>query len=451
MPKKVIPITKGKLAIKKVIRGNTEYIYVVEKAKKPKKVKVKKPIKKIEPSLPIPKPKTTIPIPKVEEVKVEEKKTIVSRPLGKSLPPQEIHSIARLIKKFQKFLNDNEEILKYVRRCVGSDEELKNLTDTDIKNILEKKAEEGDDKARKYLEKYNKLLLRDQFEIKDEIKRVEEITGEPFIKEIYGSPEPYLATVGYLGLQEKGEQHYIIEASSDYLEKTLSLYNISYPSKEETKKMIIQYVKSVNPNLNEEEIEWFLKYVYPLEEYGVPTIISELAKEKDVSEAWEELLKRAPDFLTFIDNMKKRMPDEWEKLSEIYGSDYDVEKYLREIWVKERDKVINKYKNTLEDPEKARNEIYDRIAKIVRERLSEEKVSRIYEELKKRNPIVEKHEEETIHAIKYFLLNPEKVKQEKEINRYLYEVNNYLHRALSYDERKQVFKDMSDLIMKEQK
>lgn len=391
MPKKVISITKGKFTIKKIIRGNTEYIYVVEKAKKPKKVKIKKPIKKIKPSISIPKPKATIPIPKVEEPKAIvsvpkiEKETTISRPLGKSLPPQEIHSIAQLTKKFQKFLYNSDEILHYVRRYTDSREEFENLTDIDIRNILEKKAREGDDEAYKYLEKYKKLLYIEGDKIRNEIKRVEEITGEPFIKKIYGSPEPSSVSVGYLGLQEGEEQHYIIEIPSvDYLEKTLSLFYIPYPSKEEMKELITKYIKLKNPNLKDEEIEWYLKYAYPLEKYGFRSVVSSVVSSKGIRKEWEYILTE--EKYRAIDELKERHPALYNQIAKKYSSSWDAyDEMRRKVDLKYdevKKEILEKYGNSLEDPEKVKEELYTRLAEeIIKSHKKEMKTSGLAEKL----------------------------------------------------------------------
>jgi len=203
-------------------------------------------------------------------------------------------------------------------------------------------------------------------------------------------------SLGYTGTREKSAQYWLWDVTSGSradeiplppnkkIRDILNFYNVeSYyvfrvPTQQEAETELLSFLENVK-KWPRERLIWLLRNVYSLDGGGFYVTARKVIDLVSLRDVWEDMVE---DWKRAVEDALKKTP-QYEVLKTVLGSDWEAEKYLRDLTKDVETEFLEKYGNLTADIGKVKEEFYDRAVALLRERVApEEKMREVYEQIK---------------------------------------------------------------------
>ena len=202
-----------------------------------------------------------------------------------------------------------------------------------------------------------------------------------------------IVSLGYCGFRERSSQYWLLDYRAEKLpyerkvrevfafyglETRLQIYGLRIPSLEQAESWLLEFLENIK-KWPRERLVWLIRNRYPLSDDagGFWTAVRQIVELMSLRDAWEDIIedwKRA----VFL-----RKTPEFEVLKTVLASEWEADRYLRDLGEELEKEFLDKYGDVTADMEKVKEEFYDRAPELLRERVvSEERLREVYEQVK---------------------------------------------------------------------
>jgi hypothetical protein len=225
-------------------------------------------------------------------------------------------------------------------------------------------------------------------------------------------------SVGYCGLWERGREYWLMDIPLEYelpFEKTVKdlfeVYRVGYlmpvPTQEEAERTLLDFLEYVK-KWDRLRLWWLIKNVYPLsdETGGFYSVVKNVLALEWMRTAWEKVIDK---WTGEAEKELKAMP-QYEVLKKILVDPWQAERYVTDLIGDVKKEFIERYGNTVEEPEEVKKLFLTAVKESFKERVApEERISEIYEEIKPLIPAdkVELTRGGLLQAIRWATLHPQ--------------------------------------------
>jgi len=207
-----------------------------------------------------------------------------------------------------------------------------------------------------------------------------------------------IVSLGYCGFREKSSQYWLwdlrleklpldrkgevvkVRQVLEFYMGSRRIYGLSIPSQEQAEGWLFEFLENVK-KWPRDRLLWLVRNCYPLSDDtgGFWTLVRKVMELETLRDAWQDIIE---DWTRSVQDSLKKMP-EFEVLKTVLTSEWEAEKYLRDLAEDLETQFLDKYGNVIADKEKVKEEFYDRAPQFLKERVApEEKLREVYEQLK---------------------------------------------------------------------
>jgi len=249
------------------------------------------------------------------------------------------------------------------------------------------------------------------------------VTSKPYV-EFVGATDEDLAkwvgdeivSLGYCGFRERSAQYWLWDLRAEKLpyekkvRQILDFYDVSHrmrvPSQEQAENMLFEFLENIK-KWPRDQLVWLVRNFYPLTDDtgGFWVVTRKIVELESLRDAWED---KTEGWKRDVESALKKTP-EFDVLKTVLASEWDAEKYLRNLAEDLEKEFLDKHGMVTADIEKAKEEFYDRAVALLRERVApEEKLREVYEQIK---PLIPTEKVELTRAglwkaIRWLFLHP---------------------------------------------